>query len=347
VKEATEILADHVQYFYKKIDSTIRGNVGSELDALMDVTNQVQVIMAPAYPHAKRFTRNGIMYVDGLQLEETEYSSENGHGLSYLPDIVCLQSRRKICHISLDALRKGNTEIIKIYDEKIGEGNEIIIFDAETEHDLFEVGKICKQISISCGSAGLASELPETLGIKSPPPSLTVCGSTRTTSKKQVNQLVNRLGAVNITLNTLGLIQGLDVVQSAISLVDDALSHGNHVVLVSAPSIEVVKKTRELGKKIGKNIAQIDEEIVNALATVTVEVIKDHDVSGIILTGGATALAVLKKTGLKTLKIIDELQPGIPLIELSSGVKVVTKAGGFGMDDALLESVQFLRREDR
>ena len=72
--------------------------------------------------------------------------------------------------------------------------------------------------------------------------------------------------------------------------------------------------------------------------------IKDHDVSGIILTGGATALAVLKKTGLKTLKIIDELQPGIPLIELSSGVKVVTKAGGFGMDDALLESVQFLRR---
>jgi uncharacterized protein YgbK (DUF1537 family) len=227
VKEATEILADHVQYFYKKIDSTIRGNVGSELDALMDVTNQVQVIMAPAYPHAKRFTRNGIMYVDGLQLEETEYSSENGHGLSYLPDIVCLQSRRKICHISLDALRKGNTELVKTFDEKIGEGNEIIIFDAETEHDLFEVGKICKQISISCGSAGLASELPETLGIKSPPPSLTVCGSTRTISKKQVNQLVNRLGAVNITLNTLGLIQGLDVVQSAISLVDDGKCFGD------------------------------------------------------------------------------------------------------------------------
>lgn len=347
VKKATEILLDHVQYFYKKIDSTIRGNIGKELDALMDITNQVHAIMAPAFPQAKRSTINGDMYVDGVPLSQTEYSTEISQGSSHIPNIIALQSQRKIAHISLENLRKGHTELVKAYNEEIKKGNQIIIFDAKTEHDLLQVGKLCKQTSIICGSAGLAAELPEALGIRSPPPSLTVCGSTRATTKRQVIQLADRLGTLKINLNTLDLITGLDAMHSVISQTGDAIADGNHVVIVSAPDTEIVKKTRKLGEKLGKNAAQIDEEVVDALATVTVEVLKDQKVSGIILTGGATALAVLEKIGAKTLKIIEEVQPGIPLIELSNGVKVVTKAGGFGLDDALVEASQFLRRKYR
>lgn len=48
---------------YKKIDSTFRGNIGAELDALMDVTKEDLVYLCPAYPLNGRTVKSGCLHV--------------------------------------------------------------------------------------------------------------------------------------------------------------------------------------------------------------------------------------------------------------------------------------------
>ena len=56
---------------YKKIDSTLRGNIGSEIDALMEKTGLSVGFVAPSFPEQKRSLLGGIMLVDGTPLSLT------------------------------------------------------------------------------------------------------------------------------------------------------------------------------------------------------------------------------------------------------------------------------------
>ena len=53
-----------IKYFYKKTDSTMRGNIGSELEAFLKGTNRSVLPYIPAHPKLKRFTRKGFQYID-------------------------------------------------------------------------------------------------------------------------------------------------------------------------------------------------------------------------------------------------------------------------------------------
>lgn len=65
---------------------------------------------------------------------------------------------------------------------------------------------------------------------------------------------------------------------------------------------------------------------------------------GLVLTGGATARAVLTATGIDLLHVGGTVAPGIPwAVPGDDDLVVVTKSGGFGDDGALVAAVRFLR----
>ena len=72
----------------------------------------------------------------------------------------------------------------------------------------------------------------------------------------------------------------------------------------------------------------------------------EKPLSGLIITGGATALAITKKLGVGSIEILDEVQPGVPVLRLDQ-IKAVTKAGGFGQTDILIQATKYLKRGDR
>ena len=75
-------------------------------------------------------------------------------------------------------------------------------------------------------------------------------------------------------------------------------------------------------------------------------VLKKHMIRSMTLSGGDTALAILRALGAKGIKIEREVLPGIPLGRVlggaADGLAVVTKAGGFGKEDALVRIAEFL-----
>jgi uncharacterized protein YgbK (DUF1537 family) len=64
-----------------------------------------------------------------------------------------------------------------------------------------------------------------------------------------------------------------------------------------------------------------------------------------VLTGGETARAVLGARGIRAIRLLGEVEPGVPFGIAPDGTLVCTKAGAFGRRDALVRSVARLKRE--
>ncbi len=64
-----------VTLIYKKTDSTLRGNIAAELEALAGFYG-VRVIYAPAYPAMGRIVTDGRLYVNGVLLEHTGFAKD-------------------------------------------------------------------------------------------------------------------------------------------------------------------------------------------------------------------------------------------------------------------------------
>src|SRR5699024_7966678 len=61
-----------VTHIYKKIDSTLKGNFGTEIKAAANVYKPDFIVIAPAFPDMGRTTIEGIHYINGKPLNKTE-----------------------------------------------------------------------------------------------------------------------------------------------------------------------------------------------------------------------------------------------------------------------------------
>jgi len=121
------------------------------------------------------------------------------------------------------------------------------------------------------------------------------------------------------------------------------LNRGSQIVVITSAYEEwQLKQAKAVASALGLSMARISEYISTSLgklcASVTISIGLDN-IGGIILSGGDTAYAVLKQLGLDRLRIVGEVEPGVPVLGTDKGVKVVTKAGGFGDIYSLLRAV--------
>lgn len=88
---------------YKKIDSTLRGNMGSEIDALLEKKGFSVGFVAPSFPEQKRSLVGGIMMVDGKPLSLTEAAQDAVSPIheSHVHKLLEAQSRWEIARIDL------------------------------------------------------------------------------------------------------------------------------------------------------------------------------------------------------------------------------------------------------
>jgi uncharacterized protein YgbK (DUF1537 family) len=308
---------------YKKTDSTLRGNPGKELQAILDATGETRAVFTPAYPSTRRRVEGGRLYVADRPITETEYVHEYRRKTSDISEILDTVTSIHCVESPADIPETG-----------------IAVVDSETEQDLLRIA--AKRTRVMAGSAGLADALCQTL--RNPPPVLTVIGSTRTETRQQAELLVQRLGAASIPLD-LDKALSQAPQRGAMQTAKNALNKGKDVILTSAPTPETVEHTRTEAKRLNITPQMLESRITAALAEAA-ESLLAVSLSGIVITGGATALAVTQRLGTRNIEILDEVQPGVPVLKLDH-LPAVTKAGGFGQPDTLIQATQYLKRRHR
>jgi uncharacterized protein YgbK (DUF1537 family) len=62
--------------FFKKADSTLRGPIAAEFEALRSVFRSRTILFTPAYPRMGRIVRDGCLYVNGVPVGASEFSRD-------------------------------------------------------------------------------------------------------------------------------------------------------------------------------------------------------------------------------------------------------------------------------
>ena len=304
---------------YKKVDSTLRGNLAAEIDAMMDAFGVCMAVVAPAYPAQGRTTRSGVHHVHGVQVHQAEPGRDPKAPVrdADLVRVLRAGSRRDVGHVGLETVRSGAASIRTESEQLAATGVSIVVCDAETDADLRAIAdSVTREPDVLwVGSAGLAEQLVGSLGysdgarckvvVKADGPVLVVVGSLSEVTRRQVSVLAQRAAVYGVD-QRFGF--------------DQSLATGHDTVLVGPPA---------------------------TLARVTADCMQSHHIGGLILTGGETARAVCKELGVNRIQLLDEVERGVPLGLLIGGddarLPVVTKAGAFGSDKTLLNALEQLK----
>lgn len=369
---------------YKKFDSTLRGNIGSELDAVYETLQPDFIVIAPSFPRAGRTLKNGIVYVNGRPLHETEMAYDPKHPAteSTFSAILERQSRHPSALISLEWLRGDRARL----DERIAgyrnSGIPYLVFDADREEDLALIASLFPQGAgrpkvIWAGSAGLAGALTAQilrtmredpkqanmilLGEKTVLPTrnslyndancvIIVVGSVNPWSRRQLTELVKEENVSAIVVESSKLLFPtsceieLDRVRRL--AIDRISRDGKHVALYTSGDPEEVERVRKLGESNGLSPTEVGERISAELGRVAAEIIAECGIRHMVLTGGDTAKQVCRHLSDVEIKLIDEVENGVPLGRTpgESGRYIITKAGAFGSDQVLVRSMKALQR---
>ena len=339
---------------YKKIDSTLRGNLGAEIATLLDVFPGAGAIVAPSFPAAGRSVVGGRLYVRGVELSASEVALDPIWPMtdSRAAMVVRRQSWLRVGEIPLEVVRGGPDAILASAEEHYGDGRPICVADAETTEDLASIARAIALRSgrlIGVGSAGLAEEYPAALGLvgeggsepgrtrSSVLPALVAVGSVNPVSRRQLAASVEA-GAMAVQLRAERLKGTGDA----------------EVVSASAEAVAAIRSGRSAALSLeGETVDELEDPVeaslrlAAALGRAVAAALEGCEVSGLVLTGGDTARAVALALGARGLLVEREVLPGIPQSRLLGGSRpglaVVTKAGGFGDDGCLAEAVRFLR----
>ena len=116
VKKVSEwVKSGSFDMIYKKIDSTMRGNIGQEINAIYDTFHPDFVFIAPAFPEAGRQVIHGVHFLNQKQLHETEVANDPKTPVkdSLISRLIKDQSGREVGHLSYKDLHKGYETVFK------------------------------------------------------------------------------------------------------------------------------------------------------------------------------------------------------------------------------------------
>ena len=295
---------------FKKIDSTLRGPVAAEIEAAMAVFGCRTALIAPAFPAMGRAQRGGVMVV-------RDATGETSLGVL---DLLRSQMPRPRSSLVLVGRFASSVALRKHLEELVARDIRYIVFDAEAESDLQVIAEAGKSLPdvLWVGSGGLASGIagvsanPEVAS--SPPmskpigvgPVVFCVGSTHAVTRRQVRTLVARARVCIVNASPEGA-----------ACAKAALREDCGVVL------QICREATE-----GDSLCQFFQEI------------SDWRLGAMLLTGGDTGDLVCHALRVLAIRLESEVSIGIPWGVfrggMAEGVPVVTKAGGFGADDALL-----------
>lgn len=131
VKSATIALKKMgVEYFSKRIDTTLRGGVGVEIDAMLDQMKEGTVaVVVPAMPQSRRILVGGYSVIDGVALINTPVAQDVRTPVkeNYIPRLLEGQTRRKVGLVTLDKVLAGEEVIEEALAEQKKAGCEVIL----------------------------------------------------------------------------------------------------------------------------------------------------------------------------------------------------------------------------
>jgi 4-hydroxythreonine-4-phosphate dehydrogenase len=337
--------------FYKKVDSALRGNLATEIRAVMLGLGMDLCLVAPAFPEAGRVTVGGYHLVHGVPVERTEVGHDPGSPVrgSYLPHLLDQEQYFAVRTIGLEEISEGPDQVVATVEGVRGAGPTVIVLDAASAEDLQCIASAAAMLPappLLCGSAGLAAQVagafeldgkpwPVRRGSRQAGPVLLVVGSAESATRAQVEALRHHRGTAEWEVHV------------------DATAHAWERPHLSTVVDEIVGRLSDghdaalslVGLREGMSPGEV-EEALRALGEAVRRIFDRVRPAGVVATGGWTALETLRALGGEGAEIVGGVAEGVPLSRMDGGpfdgLRMVTKGGALGEEGALVDAVDRL-----
>ncbi|MFD2206149.1 four-carbon acid sugar kinase family protein [Kiloniella antarctica] len=333
---ASKLLASKL--LLKTIDSTLRGNIRSELKSTIEIAftsgEYDRVVIAPAFPNAGRVTRRGVQYIDGIPVSQSSYGRDIVHPAttSSIQDLLdpCFGKPVIVSH---------QADIAELNNDQ--NNAQILILDAESQREL---SRLIARISnpervLWVGSPGLAIALSDLLSeivqptkpqSKSEPKIWNIATAF---NRKRVLILIGSANKVSHDQSAHLLNSGVPVFERAMEILSPKFSKSPIVCLTVPP-------TRQSNS----------QKVKEALITEALTLMSLGEFDTVIATGGETMVAFMETLFLDKMLLKGELEPGFPYGIARSKIcghdktapdfLLAMKAGGFGAPGLLLDAAR-------
>ncbi len=346
------------QVFFKycsTFDSTAAGNIGPVSEALMERLGAAQTVMVPAFPINGRTVYQGHLFVGDRLLSE---SGMQHHPLNPMRDadlvrVLSRQASRPVGLAARPVLAQGGEATRRHLEALREQGIGHVICDTLDEQDLEAIAEAVVDLPLVTGGSGLGQALPAQYrrrgwlaevaepGRLAPASgsALVLSGSCSRATLGQVVRFLER--HPGHALDPLALAEGEDHFQAALAFARERLAAGGPVLVYASAEPERVRAAQAaLGTE---RAGQLVEAALGRLARQLVA----EGVGRLVVAGGETSGAVVSALGIRTLRIGDQIDPGVPwtqapLADREAPLSLALKSGNFGGPDFFTRAFEVL-----
>ncbi|WP_025948742.1 four-carbon acid sugar kinase family protein [Geobacillus thermocatenulatus] len=352
----------NVKIICKRIDSTVRGNIGLEIDTVLhELGDRSVAVVVPSFPDSGRMTTGGYLLVDGIPVQETDVAKDplTPVDQSFVPALIQQQSIHPVALIGLDVVLSGAERIPCRLKEEIGRGNRIIVVDAVNDEHIETIAlaivKIKDHIIVPVDPGPLTAyyarfyfhQQLETKKI------LMVIGSVTSLTGRQLHYLLAKTNTNPVYVNPEKLASFStswnEEVERAVAVGLERLETENILIvttyhpankLINLKALSAAEQTSEdaLAKRITDGLAVISRKIIEN---------SNYPIGGCFTSGGDVTASLCAVGRANGIEIEDEVLPLTSFGYFSGGylegLPVVTKGGMVGDQRSIYKSLRFLQ----
>lgn len=294
---------------YKKIDSTLRGNVKLEFEIfLKHIKPNEKISIVMPFPKVGRTVRNGRLFINDVELTKTQFAKDPYWQLksSFLKDYFNGEL------VSLEEIRSGN-----LNEFLLSKNTSTLIFEGETNSDLELIAKSLNELNFDkniIGSAGIMDFLLKEWGFEKEK-MLFLAGSCNPLNISQIDSFVKKFSPT---------IYDYDP-----DLDDSLITQGRDDLIIFRTIRDNVKSKKngsEINKLISKNFVNLADKL---------------NVKKFCFSGGDMSISFMKEKDINSIEILAEIEPGIAF-GIVDDYRIITKPGGFGSENIYEKVYSFL-----
>lgn len=318
---------------YKKIDSTFRGHVGIEIEAVLRTSPYQKAVVCPAAPAQGRIVRDGLLFIGKKLLQDSSFRFDPTYPArtSSVTELIAKPS----VHLPLNAVRQPIDALVKLMDHV---PERIITADAETSADLASLSQaIILSNYLPCGSLGLTRAWAQKLSGVSPSPLasplpncrtpvLVVVGSTNVVTRRQIQTLAGNQATLSLPVHVPFTCEQEHELAGKIG---KFWAKSQAVVLYPAEQ-EVIQNKEWL--QFSKTVSRL-----------ALTLIQRYHPAALFIAGGETAANICELLAIDAVEIYGDDLGGISYGRLiggeADGMSIFSKAGGFGASDDIAKLV--------
>ena len=333
------------RFFFKycsTFDSTPKGNIGPVAEGLLKRLGADLAIACPAFPENGRSVYRGHLFVGDTLLSE---SSMRNHPLTPMTDsnLVRVLQAQSVGQVGLalqDVVAAGAPDLRRRLGELRQQQARLVVVDAICDRDLVTIAEACADMPLVTAASGVAIGLPGVYAARGwLRPDATaaeldrvggmvavVSGSCSAATAGQVAHWIGQ-GLPALRVDPRDLATGRFGADDALEWARRRLPDGPVLAYTTASPDQVREAQQGLGAEhVGSCIEQ-------ALARVA-EGLVSAGVRRLVVAGGETSGAVVKKLGVTRLRIGPMIDPGVPWTQAEGRpLLLALKSGNFGAPD--------------